>query len=74
VVIKDLLLHDDRSGPRKALRFGTSMALFSDGGDVWSAADIRGWFDDVGLDWVETRPLHRDGGGRLVTGRLRPCP
>jgi SAM-dependent methyltransferase len=72
VVIKDLLLHDDRRGPRGALRFGTSMALFSDGGDVWSAADIKGWFDDVGLDWVDTRPLQSDEDDQLVTGRLRP--
>jgi SAM-dependent methyltransferase len=70
VLVKDLTLANDRSGPRTALRFGTSMALFTEGGDVWSESDIRTWFDAVGLEHVGTDAMVGDGAEhQVVTGR-----
>jgi hypothetical protein len=49
VVVKDLWIEPDRSGPPGALYFALNMALFTDGGDVHSAARIADWLRAAGL-------------------------
>jgi hypothetical protein len=66
VVVKDLWIEDDRSGPAGALYFALNMALFTDGGAVHPAARIAGWLRDGGL--VEVR-IERRGDDALVWGR-----
>jgi len=49
VVVKDLWIEPDRSGPPGALYFALNMALFTDGGDVHPPARIAGWLRAAGL-------------------------
>jgi len=49
VVVKDLFIDPDRSGPPGALYFALNMALFTDGGDVHPAAHVADWLRAAGL-------------------------
>ncbi|MGZ3440180.1 MAG: methyltransferase, partial [Polyangia bacterium] len=49
VVVKDLWIEPDRSGPPASLYFALNMALFTDGGEVHPAARIAGWLGAAGL-------------------------
>jgi len=49
VVVKDLWIEPDRSGPAGAIYFALNMALYTDGGEVHSAARIVEWLAAAGL-------------------------
>lgn len=49
LIIKDLRVDDDRSGPEEALIFAVHMALFSEGGSVYSVETIFEWLRRAGL-------------------------
>jgi hypothetical protein len=49
VVVKDLWIELDHSGPPASLYFALNMALFTDGGEVHPAARIAGWLGAAGL-------------------------
>jgi hypothetical protein len=66
VVVKDLWIEPDRSGPAASLYFALNMALFTDGGEVHPAARIVEWLAAAGLG--ETR-IERLGDDALVWGR-----
>jgi SAM-dependent methyltransferase len=56
VVIKDLRVDDDRTGPTEGLLFALNMAIYTEAGDVYSTAQLRGWLASAGLvDMVERR-------------------
>lgn len=67
VLIKDLRIAPDRSGPPTALYFALSMALYTEAGDVWEAERIAGWLSDAGLVDVEARDL--SDGATIVFGQ-----
>jgi O-methyltransferase len=49
VVVKDLWIEPDRSGPPGALYFALNMALYTDGGEVHPATRIGSWLAAAGL-------------------------
>ena len=56
VVIKDLRIDEDRSGPLEGLLFALNMAVYTEAGDVYPASQVRAWLGDAGLvDIVERR-------------------
>lgn len=56
VVVKDLRVDDDRSGPIEGLLFALNMALYTEAGDVYSTSQLRAWLADAGLvDLAELR-------------------
>lgn len=57
VVIKDLRVDEDRSGPLEGLLFALNMAVYTGGGDVYPVSLIRAWLAAAGLTYVEERRL-----------------
>ncbi|HEY0993609.1 MAG TPA: methyltransferase [Kofleriaceae bacterium] len=56
VVIKDLRIDEDRTGPLDGLLFALNMAIYTDAGDVYPTSQFQGWLRDAGLlDLVERR-------------------
>ena len=56
VVIKDLRVDDDRTGPLEGLLFALNMAIYTEAGDVYATSQLRTWLADAGLvDIVERR-------------------
>jgi len=49
VVIKELRVAEDRTGPLASLMFALNMAIFTGGGDVYRTSEIRGWLVEAGL-------------------------
>jgi hypothetical protein len=49
VAVKDFWVADDRRGPPAGVLFALNMALYSDAGDVYPPARVRGWLADAGL-------------------------
>ena len=66
VVVKDLWVEPDRSGPPAALYFALNMALYTDGGQVHPAARIAGWMAAAGL---RDARIERMGDDAIVWGR-----
>ncbi len=60
VVVKDLWIEPDRSGPPGALYFGLNMALYTDGGQVHAAARIAEWLVAAGLKAPQIERLGDD--------------
>jgi len=48
VVVKDLVVDDDRLAPTGATRFALMMALFTDRGGVFPASEVAGWMRELG--------------------------
>lgn len=49
VVVKDLLIAPDRSGPAVGVYFALNMALFTTAGDVYDEGQIGAWLAAAGL-------------------------
>jgi hypothetical protein len=60
VVVKDLWIEPDRSGPPGALFFALNMALYTDGGEVHPAARIAAWLSAAGLGAAQIERLGDD--------------
>jgi len=71
LVVKDLAVADDRSGPATALYFALNMALYTDGGDVYTAAEVRSWLAAAGLRGARRVALP-ESPGSLVLAAARP--
>jgi precorrin-6B methylase 2 len=54
VVIKDVLISQQRTGPLVGLYFALNMALYSESGDVHPIPTLTGWMLDAGLTDVRT--------------------
>lgn len=57
LVVKDLAIAEDRSGPTRALRFGAMMALFSDDGAVHRPSEVSEWLEEAGLQTGLPTPI-----------------
>lgn len=68
VVVKDLRVEHDRSGPPAALIFSLTMALYSDG-TVYDVPTVRVWLDGAGLADVRTFVLPEAPDSIVVVGR-----
>jgi hypothetical protein len=69
VVIKDLRVDDDRSGPIEGLLFALNMALYTEAGDVYSTSQLRGWLAAAGLVEIEEHRLAAALDAVVVVGR-----
>lgn len=74
VLVKDLRLDDDRSGPIEGLLFALNMAVYTDAGDVYTAAQIRGWLFDAGLDDIVEQRLAVAPDAFVIAGRRPDAP
>jgi C-methyltransferase len=59
IAIKDITVSEDRSGPHNALRFGVTMAMLTEGGDVYSPTDISAMAKEAGLRVRMIHPLDK---------------
>jgi hypothetical protein len=69
VVIKDLRVDDDRTGPLEGLLFALNMAIYTEAGDVYSTSQLRAWLADAGLVDITERRLAAAPDAVVVTGR-----
>ena len=71
LVVKDVALASDRSGPALGVWFALNMALYTEAGDVHPTECIEAWLEACGLAEVATR---RAGEGQtvVVSGRAPP--
>jgi SAM-dependent methyltransferase len=74
VLVKDLRLDDDRSGPIEGLLFALNMAVYTDAGDVYTAAQIRAWLREAGLDDIAEHPLDVAPDAFVIAGRRPTSP
>ncbi len=57
LVLKDLRLDEDRSGPMASLMFALNMAIYTDGGDVYPTTQLRAWCAAARLEAIEEHRL-----------------
>ncbi len=57
LVVKDVLVEGDRTGPPLGVWFALNLALYADGGDVHAPDAIAAWLDAAGLEDVCTGHL-----------------
>jgi hypothetical protein len=67
VVVKDAQIAADRSGPRAALAFALTLALYGDG-DVYGEAELRSWLERAGLRELRSFVI----GDQIVLSGMRP--
>jgi hypothetical protein len=65
VIVKDLLVEPDRSGPAEGVFFALNMALFTAEGDVHDPQALASWMSASGLRDVRRVPL---GTSLVLTG------
>lgn len=69
VVIKDLRIDGDRSGPIEGLLFALNMALYTEAGDVYSTSQLRAWLADAGVVDIAEHRLVAAPDAIVVVGR-----
>jgi hypothetical protein len=74
VLVKDLRLDDDRTGPIEGLLFALNMAVYTDAGDVYTAAQIGAWLRDAGLDDIAAHRLEIAPDAFVIAGRRPEAP
>lgn len=74
VLVKDLRIDDDRSGPIEGLLFALNMAVYTDAGDVYTAAQIGQWLRDAGLDDIAEHSLAVAPDAFVIAGRRPAAP
>ncbi len=72
LVVKDVAVAADRSGPAAALYFALNLALYTETGDVHPMADLCAWLAAAGLEDVRLVELPESPGSLVVAGR-RPA-
>ncbi|MFE6690611.1 methyltransferase [Streptomyces sp. NPDC057743] len=68
VLICELLLNDERTGPPAAALMGMNMLVETEGGKNYSAAEYRSWLREAGFARVEVLPLEAAGANGVVVG------
>ncbi|MEU8372505.1 methyltransferase [Micromonospora sp. NPDC048894] len=69
VVISELLLNDERTGPPEAALMGMNMLVETEGGKNYSGAEYRAWLTDAGFVDVRTVPFEAPGANGAVLAR-----
>jgi SAM-dependent methyltransferase len=69
VVVKDLRVDDDRTGPIEGLLFALNMALYTEAGDVYSNSQLRAWLAQAGLADIAEHRLTAAPDAIVVVGR-----
>ncbi|MFD9061125.1 methyltransferase [Kitasatospora purpeofusca] len=70
VLICELLLNDERTGPPAAALMGMNMLVETEGGKNYSAAEYGAWLLDAGFSRVEVLPLDAAGANGVVVGHV----
>ncbi|GAA4898020.1 methyltransferase [Streptomonospora salina] len=70
VLICELLLNDERTGPPAAALMGMNMLVETEGGKNYSAAEYRNWLLEAGFARVEVLPLEAAGANGVVVGHV----
>ncbi|TDD86095.1 methyltransferase [Actinomadura rubrisoli] len=70
VLICELLLNDERTGPPAAALMGMNMLVETEGGKNYSAAEYRNWLLDAGFTRVEVVPFEAAGANGVVVGHV----
>ena len=67
--IVDLGIDEERKGPRSALYFAINMALYTQGGDVYTPSQISTWLHSAGCTQISVHRLNeRVGSAWRVSG------
>ncbi|MFE7114382.1 methyltransferase [Streptomyces sp. NPDC057654] len=70
VLICELLLNDERTGPPAAALMGMNMLVETEGGKNYSAAEYSTWLREEGFARVEVLPFEAAGANGVVVGHL----
>jgi len=71
LVVKDLLIEPDRSGPAEGVLFALNMALFTGQGDVHDPGTVEGWLREAGAS-APARWRLQSSPGSLVLSAAKP--
>jgi SAM-dependent methyltransferase len=69
LAIKDLVIDNDRRGPKSGVWFAILMALFAEGGDTYPASEVIAWLEAAGLEHDVTHAFLVAPDEYLVVGR-----
>ncbi|MBM7076302.1 methyltransferase [Micromonospora humida] len=69
IVVSELLLNDERTGPPEAALMGMNMLVETEGGKNYSGAEYRRWLTDAGFVDVRTVPFEAPGANGAVLAR-----
>ena len=69
VVISELLVNDDKTGPAPAGLMSLNMLIETVGGRNYTAAELRTWLEDIGYCDVHTVRFEAAGANGAVIGR-----
>ncbi|WP_432907160.1 methyltransferase [Micromonospora matsumotoense] len=69
VVVCELLLNDERTGPPEAALMGMNMLVETEGGKNYSGAEYAAWLADAGFVDVRTVPFEAPGANGAVLAR-----
>ena len=69
VAIKDYTVDAEHTGPALALRFAVTMAVNSEGGGVYSPAEVSTWCIDAGLEVLAAFEMTQAEGSYTVVAR-----
>lgn len=72
VVVKDVRIEEDRSGPMAGVLFALNMAVYTADGDVYEPSKMRGWMEAAGLVRIEAQRLAADGDAIVLVGHKPP--
>jgi 3-hydroxy-5-methyl-1-naphthoate 3-O-methyltransferase len=74
IVICELLLNADRTGPAEAALMGMNMMIETTGGKNHSDAEYCAWLGDTGFERIEVIRFEAAGANGVVTGRKPSGP
>ncbi len=66
ILVSELLLDDDRSGPPEAALMGMNMLVETEGGRNYSGAEYAGWLTDAGFTDVQVIRFEAPGANGVV--------
>ena len=69
IVVAELLLNDERTGPPAAALMGMNMLVETDGGKNYSGAEYSAWLTDVGFTDVRVLSFDAPGANGAVVAR-----
>ncbi len=66
IVISDFIMDDDRTSPAFGAFFALNMLVNTDSGDTYTGSEIKDWFNQAGIEFIERRETKSTG---LIIGR-----
>ena len=66
IIICELVLDDDETGPQLAALMGLNMLVETSGGQNWTGAEYRGWLTSAGFRDIATIPMLSAGANAAI--------